>query len=136
MKFPCFAYLLFLPVFLFFSCSGEDPEKTKYDDGKPVTVIINNLSAPFVPGTELLVRLNFEARGNGTVDSAGTARISLHYPTGLAFHGYDSTDNRLNILKDYKTRETLFQSKTPFIMDYDTTVVSFDFLADFQSPPP
>jgi hypothetical protein len=152
MKLRCLGYLLFLPVFSFFSCSTQmdtddaNIDETRYDYGKPVTVIINNLSEPFVPGTELLVGLNrnnalyssrrFEARGNGPVNSGGTAELSLHYPTGRVFHGQESESNRLYILKDYQTMEILFQSKKDFSTDYHTTVLTFDFSTDFQASQP
>jgi hypothetical protein len=130
----------FLPVFFLLACEQVETE-SRYDNGKPVKVVIRNLSVPFVPGTELLVGLNisqnseFEARGNGLVDSGGTAEISLHYPTGIAFHGYDS-DNSLYILQDYATRKILYRTKNNFSMDYNTTILSFDFPADFEASPP
>jgi hypothetical protein len=143
MKLRRLCCLLVLPAVSFFSCN--DPEKTNYDYGNPVTVAISAVPEPFAPGTELLVGLNksnspesgrFEARGNGIVDSAGKAEISLHYPTGLAFHGDGSTSNRLYILKDYQTMEILFQTKEGFALDYTTTVIAFDFSTDFEAPPP
>jgi len=142
MKPVCFAGILLL-IFLYASCEFREWEPT------PTTITIHNLPSNLFPeGTMLYIGYEltnseryekFFARGNGTIDSAGTAAMILHYPTGTPYNytGYDYNGvspiqiGTIYILKDVRAEELLFKTERIDIKEKNGDI-TLNFLIDFS----